>query len=200
MQILTVIVSTKMNWWATNHHMGQPKLTHFVAKSISTLFTQINKDTIQQDIIQSVHRIGHWASTHVVLNIMGIYIGKSVVRYLTAVIGKWNEKQLTSDFILRIFSGPSGTAPSYLIHATLSRFYKNKVLLTCPYLGYLLDAAKDLKKAADRAIKAKTLDPCGSYHMGAEYLSGKPRLGTLSNLRTLNLRMPFLRTNYLRMP
>jgi hypothetical protein len=76
--VTSLIVATKINWFSTNHHVGQGTVTIFVQKAITVLFRGALASADQKELATTVHKIGHWASTHVVLDLMQIRTPRAV--------------------------------------------------------------------------------------------------------------------------
>ena len=61
-------MSTKVNYWLTNHHTGQGKISGYPYKVLNVLYP--GKNMIEYTKL--VHAAGHWAGTRVVLQTAGI--------------------------------------------------------------------------------------------------------------------------------
>ena len=71
---LTLMVTTKYNWYTTNHHVGQGHATNFITKIAGTMcpFMQTNESSISETAKNTVWEIGHWVSTHLCMNLMAM--------------------------------------------------------------------------------------------------------------------------------
>ena len=80
---LTLMVATKFNWYQTNHHVGQGNATHFKHKIASTmcLWMQSTENNITEVAKSMIWEIGHWVSTHLWLNLMGMRTGIGSVTF-----------------------------------------------------------------------------------------------------------------------
>lgn len=71
LRALTLIVSTKVSWWQTNHHTGgsHQRAAGYIAKVLNTTFRQLSpgEPSIDQDVVAVAHMVGHWASTRLVI-------------------------------------------------------------------------------------------------------------------------------------
>ena len=78
---LTLMVATKFNWFQTNHHVGQGSAIHFIHKIASTIcpFMQSTENSISEVAKNTVWEIGHWVSSHLCLNLMGMRTGIRVI-------------------------------------------------------------------------------------------------------------------------
>ena len=60
---MSIIVATTINYFNTTHHTGQRAVSHFIQKVLTTLFSDIGNEVSEDDLKNTAHRIGHWAST-----------------------------------------------------------------------------------------------------------------------------------------
>lgn len=63
-----LIVATKANFWAMNHHTGQGEAQGYAKKVLVKLF----RDGVNKSAETMAHTIGHWASTIKVLTLAGV--------------------------------------------------------------------------------------------------------------------------------
>jgi hypothetical protein len=99
-------------------------------------------------------------------------------------VGQAAPKKVTTDFVLRTSGAPAGTAANFLVHSVMEKYFRNNVLAAAPDFRQLGMAAHEvllLKIDSAAAIKTGTPDPRCQYHMGAEFLTGKPRLALKEN-------------------
>ncbi len=172
---LSVCLATKINYFQTNHHTGQGEMTSFIRKVLSTLYPNQFKEADINQLKDAAHTVGHWMSTHIGLNSLGMITGKPVAISPVAALMGQAATNLASDFVARADSLPAGTAPYAVVHATLKEFSTNKAFTVAPYAKEMAEAAKliqDLLDEAKEARKNKTVDPRLAYHMGAAYLTG----------------------------
>lgn len=153
-------------------------MTSFIKKVLGTLYPNQFKDADINAVKDAAHTVGHWMSTHVGLNSLGMITGKPVaISPVAALLGK-AATNLASDFVARADSLPAGTAPYAIVHATLKEFSTNKAFTVAPYAEEMAAAAMVIHKLledAKEARKTNTVDPRLAYHMGAAYLTGQPR-------------------------
>ncbi len=175
---LSVCLATKINFFQTNHHTGQGEMSKFIQKGLNTLYPSLFREAELKLVQDAVHRAGHWMSTHVGLNALGMITGRKVaISPVAALIGK-AATNLASDFIARADSLPAGTAPYAVVHATLKEFATNKAFTVAPYNDEMAEAAKSIDtliKDFKQAAIDRTVDPRLYYHMGSMYLTGSPR-------------------------
>ncbi|APG78072.1 hypothetical protein [Shahe qinvirus-like virus 1] len=176
---VTLIFATKINWWATNHHIGQATMSPYMAKVTKAL---LSIKSVDLDMIKKiVHQIGHWASTHRVLNLL--HIRNDVTFAPLQAVAAGARITLTDDLFLRVSAMPAGTARHALCHAIMTKYGGNKIFMFSSKLAELaalkqeVDAVIEagrrnvtLSRAADAAALA--VDPRLEYHMGATYLLG----------------------------
>jgi hypothetical protein len=167
---LSVCLATKINFFQTNHHTGQGDMSSFVKKVLSTLYPMLFKEAELKAVQDAVHSVGHWMSTHVGLNALGMFTGKHVaISPVVALIGK-AATNLATDFVARADSLPAGTASYAVVHATLKEFSTNKAFTVAPYaeeMAAAAEAIEDLIAGAKTAAQNKTVDPRLTYHMGS---------------------------------
>lgn len=159
-QIAGLVLSTKINFWQTNHHTGQGVPVGYVAKVMRSILGEGSVNNAHY--AEALHRLGHYVST--------LAFFKSVKPTTTwRQINGWsvvaNFPALAADTKLRMDAFPAGTARVGLVHNAFIRIAKT------PYAGFLggvqgLSAIKEL--VAD--IRS---DPA-RFHVGASYLVGVP--------------------------
>jgi len=153
-----MIAATKVNWWQCNHHLGQEGMQGYALKTF-----RIKYPTAQPNAWTSVvHTAGHWASTKLVLHLLG-WQG---IQQLQPIPGT---KQIiaTADVVLRSTSSPAGVAPISVCHAAFNKIAKGPVVAIFPGL-------QDAAALADEMVKINANPP--RYHMGSNYLTGLPRI------------------------
>jgi hypothetical protein len=154
-------------------------MSNFIKKVLNTLYPAQFKEAGVKAVQDAVHNVGHWMSTHVGLNALGMLAGRRVaISPVAALLGK-AATNLATDFIARADSLPAGTAPHAIVHATLKEFSTNKAFTVAPHAEEMHVAAKaieDLIQEFKKATEDKAVDPRLKYHMGAAYLTGSPRV------------------------
>lgn len=156
---VTVLVATKANWWLTNHHTGQGDVTGYVRK---VLEAQYGKN-MHQAVVTATHTIGHWVSTIYLLQAAGIE-GLSTVS--DPILPGGFDFQLASDSALRFGSFPAGTHRAVIAYEGAKRLARSPLVKHCPNAANLSEIPPVI--AMIRAAPA-------SYHIGASYLTGRPR-------------------------
>jgi hypothetical protein len=137
-----------------------------------------------------MHRAGHWASTHLVLNAMNMHTSVHLSLLPTPMYDPAKGIVLTSDFEARALSMPAGTGPHSLIHAIIKKFGHNMVVTANDLAQELIDAARIIEDILDNAKASrakKAVDNRLKYHMGATFLTKKLRMtiGALAPIGTL---------------
>ena len=84
--IVTAIVATKLNWFTTNHHVGQGFASKYICKVMANTYSwSRNVDGgITEGAKNTLWKIGHWASTLLCLCILGMRTGVRVCVHLVA--------------------------------------------------------------------------------------------------------------------
>lgn len=161
MKALAVIVSTKAQWWAMNHHTDQSYVdtTGFV-KKISKPKYEADSD---QSLVRMAHTLGHWCSTRYILTKAGV---KGILP--TQPIADWNFRawKISKDAENRFKTFPAGTHRLQLVKAGLLRMLISPLARLCPNLHDF--------KAVGTFTAPVELNPA-DYHMGAYYLTRKER-------------------------
>lgn len=178
---VTVICCTKLMWWTSNHHVGQGTFYPYMKKVAGAMLP----DMAEADRLTYCHRVGHWASTHKILNILHIRTTVSFIPLMPTT--KEATVTLTDDLKLRVTSMPAGTAKHVVSHAILKKYGQHKIFMfssrlnECFHLSEEVQKIMDAAKASvDKSINAnnplwnaiKDPDPRLVYHMGATYLTG----------------------------
>ncbi|APG78076.1 hypothetical protein [Wuhan insect virus 15] len=154
--VLIGILSTKVNWWQTNHHTGQGKIQGYAAKVLTAKWPNQSQATMTT----LFHRMGHWTSTIAVLRLAGIGSLKATTTVFTPSI----TPILSSDVKLRFDSAPAGTHKTAVAKAGAARLVRSAAAVFCPGIsefGVLVGKM--------RAVMA---DPA-RHHIGAAYLTGE---------------------------
>lgn len=159
----TLMYSTKVNWYLTNHHVGTKVVTGYVKRVMSQFIGE--EAYADKLIIEDLHRVGHFISTKM------CFIGwfPETDFYLPPGVPKEELPKVpvpSEDAMMRLKSFPAGTAKVSFVHAALTRA-ANSV-----YAMVMTDKGEGVSfRNLYNAIKA---DPF-SYHIGAFYLTGKTR-------------------------
>ena len=127
----TKMMATKINWYQTNHYVGQ-EATHFIHKIVSTVYPWMgaSKTTIINMAKSRVWEIGHWISTHLALNVMGMRTGIGVCANNCGLPVKTTK--LADDMKIHRDAAPAGMAKAALVHATMQIHHKNIMWLGAP--------------------------------------------------------------------
>jgi len=156
---LAAIFATKLNWWATNHHTGTPRLQGYSRKVAIAL---LNLEVRGEDVTASLmHTIGHWVSTKRILTLLGI---KGIKKVEPFVAGDAITLTPTEDVTIRSKSMPAGTHRHVVAYAVIRRLSEH---IIAPFSPVLLDVSGILVR-----IEEVMKNPV-RYHVGASYLTGK---------------------------
>lgn len=151
--IATLLVSTKVNFWAMNHHTGQGTFVGF-AKKVATLFFSEEAD----DFKNALWAVGHTCSTRGVLSGMGI---EDVDTNTLSLPFSW--PTVTRDIQVRLEAPPAGTARTAVCLAILRKAARTVYSVALPAIADT-DAMLDLEGAY-------TANPV-RYHVGGGFLTG----------------------------
>jgi hypothetical protein len=173
---LTLVLATKLMWWMSNHHIGQGGFYAYMLKVVNAMIPTL----LDADKMTYTHAIGHWASTHRVLNML--HIRNDVPFTPLRAPGADARVRITDDIRLRVTAMPAGTARHVLSHAILQKHGQHRVLMfsnmlhECLFVRDEVEAIVNagrnnvaLSIAQDPAVLDQ--DPRIVYHMGATYLT-----------------------------
>jgi len=161
----SIMVATKANWWATNHHTGQGELQGYAKKIALAFFT---KDEAELPATATIMRLlGHWVSTRYILTLAGI--GDLLVTRAIAsspVSECLIKVAISTDAKLRFHSLPSGTHKMGVCFEAGKRLVESPLAIVCPGIEQfdVLPAVRD-----------KVMARPAQYHTGAFYLTGRER-------------------------
>lgn len=111
---LTVVSSTKINWWMMNHHVGQEDFSGYAHKVCKMYYP---KYTGGKELF---HQLGHWASTLRVLRSMLPTTEADMLRVVQPIFNPTANIVLADDAGLRMDSFPAGTHRVSVLHRGLS--------------------------------------------------------------------------------
>jgi hypothetical protein len=140
--VLTLIVATQINWWNTNHHTGQGKMSPFILKSVKTLFLDnfssatLLRISHQQSARSATGPVHMLRSTYRAYSLVGLFWLCRTQFWGTVV------RNVSSDFVLRASGPPAGTAANYLTLSVLEKYYHNNVLAATPHFRQIGLAAR----------------------------------------------------------
>jgi len=147
-----ILAATKVNWWQTNHHVGQARFQGYIKKVVTAQFGVAA--AAHDGVYNAVWRLGHWASTRGVLASLGIRGCGPKMRSFPAP---------TEDISIRIRAYPAGTAKVGVAIAIFKRIYHGmfgKVLPPSPNIGELMESSVNI---LSRPVE---------FHVGASHLTG----------------------------
>jgi hypothetical protein len=132
-QIITLVLATKANWYAMNHHVGQKDLSGFALKCYNLWFTAFPKDKFKS----AAWRMGHRASTWAVMHIAGHTFPND--KHLP---DKMFKPKLAPDVVVRFHAAPAGAHKANVFHAAAVRMVRSPLFRACPdRRAYLMAAA-----------------------------------------------------------
>jgi hypothetical protein len=157
----TLMIATKANWWATNHHTGGDgrNAQGYVAKVLALQY----QNSVSAELVSAVHTIGHWISTLYVLDTAGV---KGLLKTDPATPDTGNFLMFAADSKLRFSALPAGTHRLGLSYEAARRLFMNRFAKVCPNVI-------DMATIPDSYVSIRANMP--AYHIGASYLTGRPR-------------------------
>jgi len=155
----SVIFSTKINLYATNHHTGQGMLTGYAAKVYNVLIK--NDEADESEAIRMMHMIGHWAHTGKIWKTLGYRNAKNAEGFKLA-----RGINLGADLRLRIGTFPAGCARIGIAYTIVRKCFHHVLF---PYLF----SNEDCKVVVDAGREILN-DPI-AYHIGAAHFAINPK-------------------------
>lgn len=160
----SLVVVCKVNFWKTNHHTGQGRPAGYLNKLLASwAITNLSEEALAR-----VWCASHWVDTRVALAGLGISVDTSGSP--ADAVANFNKLiQPSEDALLRIRSNPAGTAKWADAYAAIR------------YAASSADGAvilKDFPSLDDdhEEISEALKSGAAEYHIGAQYLTGKPRI------------------------
>jgi hypothetical protein len=177
---VTLVAAAKANYWQTNHHTGQGKLSGYPKKVLEVKFASEYKAAGEDRVLSTVHKIGHWACTRHVLQVGGV---EGLLQTDNVFPGINQAPSFSAETKMRFSSLPAGQHQVAVTHAALVRLNRSTMLAGCPDFQNM----RSLHTAYNTIIANPAV-----HHVGAAYLTGStvpPRAqdqgcGTLGRLGT----------------
>lgn len=120
---LTGVLTTKANFWQTNHHTGQGQISGYPKKFVLITFEPAQT----QHATDMLHTVGHWASTLRILNLAEI----QGIRHVDNPDGDAT-LTLSDDAKLRFNSYPAGTHRAVLAYELAKKLKSSNIAKICP--------------------------------------------------------------------
>lgn len=162
---LVLVLASKANFWNTNHHTGQSERGEYLFNYIRKVAMAKVSPTVYTDepVCTAIHTIGHWASTIRCLGIGGI----AGLRAVTPDLRPSSfEVKLSDDAKLRYTGPPAGTHRLAVAYEAARRLVVQDISGFCPGLEEFMALPVVYKEIMRDRV---------SYHVGAHYLTGRPR-------------------------
>ncbi|CAM1308185.1 Uncharacterised protein g4774 [Pycnogonum litorale] len=171
---LFLIIATKANFWLTNHHTGQSAIMGYARKVLVALLKLDAKSTVPKSHVTMMHTIGHWSATKIIL--AGAKIPNLTVKQCPFPnITEW---VLSAESAIRVASPPAGTHKLALARSLTIRIIKSRCILFFPMPEDLVIIGSEY----DKMLTFRAL-----CHVGALFLTGKPRVTTYDNIGETDL-------------
>jgi hypothetical protein len=138
---VTLILATKINFWQMNHHVGSVGGSAFINKVMAML---LGTAAIPEDITVA-HSFGHWCSTHVVFEIIGIVTRIEVAPIVAGAEVNRARIHITDDFKLRIQGMPAGAAKHGLCHAFVKKYSSTAPFALIPRANLLRAVCEEVE-------------------------------------------------------
>lgn len=152
----TVIIATKANFWATNHHTGQGGATGYIKKVLDLKMPNV----AENERTEYAHTVGHWASTRYILSLA--LIG-GIRTTQPAFEGPKCTLVLTTDAKQRFSSMPAGTHRLAVSIEAAKRLLRTNLARACPEVADFVA----LPAMRDAVVANPAL-----YHVGGAFLCG----------------------------
>jgi hypothetical protein len=155
--VVTMIVATKVNLFAMNHHVGQGEITGYAKKAFNVFFPNADSDIVSD--ISVIHMVGHWASSIRIFSFLGIK-GVKVPKGDSLKI----VCEIPDDIQLRINSYPAGTAKVGVAIAILKRAVNHRLFPALYHEGSIQELVHTAVVIREHPMR---------YHVGARYFADK---------------------------
>ena len=162
-RIVTILVATKINYWLTNHHVGQKsgELVSYVGKLVKSY----NLEMDIKELRVAIWTLGKMISTLAVLSKLGV---KGVRDHETFDPSLKDFKiNASEDIAMRISAAPAGTAHITTYLAIVRHASRSIYCCLVPPISSLKDVI-----ALEELILQ---NPC-RFHIGSVFLTGEPML------------------------
>ena len=171
---LTLIIASKFNWFTTNHHVGQGHATTFINKMAmnSCKMMQGTETSITETAKDTIWEVGHWVSTHLCMNLMGMRTGVRVAAHPSG--SPIDTARLAEDMKLRCDAAPAGMAKAALLYSAIKLYHRNMLWLVAPGFEDAMNCAVEYQKFLDdvqEAKRNKAVDPRMQNHEGRMFLT-----------------------------
>ena len=173
---VTVLIATKMNYFQTNHHTGAGQMTHFISKILTGIYPSASSvgTGARSEMQPAAWRVGHWASTHVALNTMGVRTGIRVILH-PATIREF-AINLADDFKIRVDCPPAGIAKYAILSSVMTMHGQDLMWAACQSIGLIhqvFKAYKSFMNLVKRQQALKLVDERAKSHVGKAYIAGE---------------------------
>ncbi|RNA10539.1 group ii intron reverse transcriptase maturase [Brachionus plicatilis] len=161
-KVLNCIISTKVNWWLTNHHTGQGRIQGYAREMARVVFHKTEQELDEPGLVEFVNTVGHWCSTCLILKKLGVK-GVRAVQSLHPI----KDLNGTDDLRNMLNHPPAGTGRLKVAFSAIKHLIVHHI---APFCSVIVDAPKIVFK-----YKLVMNDPA-KYHIRAKYLTGDDRV------------------------
>lgn len=174
---LTLAMSTKVNYYATNHHTGSPVISNFARKVAAMICYRNEADEIKPEFVKCLHSIGHGIDTRSSLNYM-VSVCRNHTKIATIGATILSDSvipftpDLSEDIRLRMNGLPAGVKWVSACNTVITEVARSLYALA-------VDAIV-VQQAESLPIHLRNInnDPL-SYHSGSAYLTNGERVNKL---------------------
>jgi hypothetical protein len=163
--------STKVNYFATNHHVGTAELQGFPRKVVSTVYLADKgaAEEVIQRYYKPLHIIGHWGCTARILTHLGFKeIRRPLLEPVVAEPAQNQKLQIsaTRDVTMRVCnqSVPAGASKFGLCIAIIRRLFRHPMVVFVPGIANIATVAAMQGELAKQPLAA---------HVGSHFLIGR---------------------------
>lgn len=155
---LSIAISTKVGYWAMNHHTGSGRLQGYPLKVLTVKRALTAEQASSAEWTAALHTAGHWLSTRITLSALGIR-GITKPQNITGLINVVK----TDDLMLRVTAAPAGTHKHAIAAAIAKRLVKHNIAPLAHVLTEMGPVMRAMEEIARNPAK---------FHIGAHYLVG----------------------------
>jgi hypothetical protein len=155
---LSIAISTKVGYWAMNHHTGSGRLQGYPLKVLTVKRALTIEQASSAEWTNALHTAGHWLSTKITLSALGIE-GITRPQNITRLM----EVVKTDDLRLRVTAAPAGTHKHAIAAAIARRLVKHNIAPLAHVLAEMGPVMQTMETISRNPAR---------FHIGAHYLVG----------------------------
>lgn len=162
-----LLIAVALNWYMTNHNVGQGGITNFLIKTIRLLqiVPLMTPDADIRTMTSDIYNAVHFSDKRNILwSVMATRADRQLLKSARCVPGLPIPDQfILDDFIVyRVLSAPAGVGAISFAYGVLTQIGNNPLILMLENVGLVKEV---------HMLMEKIMDNSWSYHVGANYLN-----------------------------